>query len=88
MDIKEFYNNHKELIDQSAHVSYCALLSFLVMVGRLELWAAPIAIVIPYAFAMLREWYQHNRLIWLNKDLAFSMGGVALGIIISFIVGI
>lgn len=83
----EFYKKNKELIDQSAHVSYCAFLSFLCMVGRVEMWAAPIAICIPYAFAMGREWYQHDRLVWLNKDLAFSAGGVALGIIISFLVG-
>ena len=85
--MKEFYTNHKELVDQSLHVSYCALLAYLCMVGRVSLWIVPIAILFPYGYAMTREWYQHNRLVWFNKDLAFSAGGTVLGIILSFFIG-
>lgn len=86
--MKDFYTNHKELVDQSAHVGYCAILAIICMVGRLHIWAIPIGFLIPYCYAITREWYQHSRLVLFNKDVGFSCTGALVGIIISFLIGV
>lgn len=83
-----FYTDNKEKIDQSLHISYCAFLAFICLVGRLYWWVIPIAIVIPYVFACGREWYQHDRLVLWNKDVGFSTLGAVVGVMISFLIGV
>jgi len=86
--MSEFYTNNKELVDQSLHITYCAFLAFLCLVGRLYPWAIPIAILIPYGVACGREWYQHNRLVLFNKDIGFSLLGAVVGVMITFLIGV
>lgn len=76
-----------EMRDQSLHFLMCFALAFFSLLGRPHLWAIPIALLISYGFGMVREWYQHNRLIWWSFDLSFCGLGAVVGSVIPFFIG-
>ena len=60
----------KEVIDQSAHAGLGFGLVILVLFYPLAI--APVI----GAFAMYREYRQHNQIVWWNMDLAFWNIGI------------
>lgn len=76
-----------EARDQSLHFLMCFALSFASLIGRPHFWAIPIALLVSYGFAMTREWYQHNRIIWWSLDLSFCGLGAVSGSIAPFFIG-
>ncbi len=81
-----FYERFKEPIDQSLHFLMGFAIALLTITGRVYIWAVPISFVMAYGFAMTREWYQHNRLVWWNLDLSFAGLGAIVGSAILFFV--
>lgn len=75
-----------EARDQSLHFLMCFAMAFIQMLGRVHLWAIPIALATAYGLGMIREYYQHNRTVWINRDLYFCGAGAATGVIVPFII--
>lgn len=75
-DFQVWYRNHKDLVDQPLHF----LMTFVPVVLCL---IHPVMSVIPaLMFALSREYYQHDRVIVWNFDLAFAYAGALAGVVV------
>jgi hypothetical protein len=56
------------------------------IIGRPYLWVVPVALVVSYGIGMVREYYQHSRVVWFNFDLCFWGVGSVSGVVITLLV--
>lgn len=68
-----WYRNHKEFVDQPLHFLMC----FLPVIACI---IHPAMAAIPaIMFALSREYYQHDRVVFFNRDLYFAYAGALTG---------